>query len=107
MGLLVGPYLLVLAVTTLIYVRLIAPPAAPQSTAVVDRRTFLQVPAPRAVAREAWSAIREFATKAVPVFVAITFAASLLDRAGAIDALGRALGPRMVARRDPASLMNR
>jgi len=107
MGLLVGPYLLVLVVTTLIYVRLIAPPAAPQSTAVVDRRTFLQVPAPRAVAREAWSAIREFATKAVPVFVAITFAASLLDRAGAIDALGRALGPRMVARRDPASLMNR
>ena len=102
MGWLVGPYLLVLAVTTLIYVRLIAPPEARRSTTVVDRRTFLHAPDPRAVAREAWTAIREFATKAIPVFVAITVAASLLDRAGAIDALGRILGPAMAAFALPA-----
>jgi len=48
------------------------------SDTVVDRRTFLHLPDPRAVAREAWSAVLEFGMKAVPVFVAITFAASLL-----------------------------
>ncbi len=92
---LVGPYLLVLAVTTLVYVRLIAPQAARQSSTVVDRRTFLQWPDPRAVAREAWSALREFFVKALPVFVLITFVAALLDEAGAIDRLGGVLGPAM------------
>ncbi len=95
MGWLVGPYLLVLAVTTLIYVAVIAPPEARQSTTVIDRRTFLQWPDPRAVAREAWSALREFFVKALPVFVVITFVAALLDRAGVIDALGSVLGPVM------------
>ena len=92
---LVGPYLLVLAVTTLVYVRLIAPQAARQSTTVVDRRTFLQRPDPRAVAREAWSALREFFVKALPVFVLITFVAALLDEGGVIDRLGGILGPAM------------
>jgi len=92
---LVGPYLFVLAVTTLVYVRLIAPQAARQSTTVVDRRTFLQRPNPRAVAREAWSALREFFVKALPVFVLITFVAALLDEGGVIDRLGGLLGPAM------------
>ncbi|MFA9427788.1 nucleoside recognition domain-containing protein [Natronorubrum sp. A-ect3] len=95
MGWLVGPYLLVLTATTLIYVAAIAPPAARQSSTVIDRRTFLQWPAPKAVAREAWSALREFFVKALPVFVLITFVAAVLDRVGIIDAMGSVLGPLM------------
>ncbi len=92
---LVGPYLLILAVTTLVYVAVIAPPEARQSHTVIDRRTFLNWPDPRAVAREAWSALREFIVKALPVFVVITFVAALLDEGGVIDALGGVLGPVM------------
>ena len=95
MGWPVGPYLLVLAVTTFIYVGLIAPAEARQSTTVVDRRTFLQWPDPKAVAREAWTALREFFAKALPVFVVITFVAAILDRLGVIDTLGAVLGPAM------------
>ena len=92
---LVGPYLAVLAVTTFIYVAAIAPEEARQSHTVIDRRTFLNWPDPRAVAREAWSALREFFVKALPVFVVITFIAALLDEGGVIDALGSVLGPVM------------
>ncbi|MFP9062580.1 nucleoside recognition domain-containing protein [Natrialbaceae archaeon A-chndr2] len=95
MGWLVGPYLLVLAVTTLCYVAVIAPAEARQSSTMIDRRTFLQWPNPRAVGREAWSALREFIVKALPIFVLITFVAALLDRAGVIDTLGSVLGPVM------------
>lgn len=92
---LVGPYLAVLAVTTFIYVAAIAPEEARQSHTVIDRRTFLNWSDPRAVAREAWSALREFFVKALPVFVVITFIAALLDEGGVIDALGSVLGPVM------------
>jgi len=95
MGWLVGPYLAVLATTTFIYVGLIAPAEARQSTTVVDRRTFLSWPDPKAVAREAYSALREFFVKALPVFVVITFVAAALDRLGVIDVLGSIIGPAM------------
>ncbi len=101
---LVGPYLVVLAATTLVYVAVIAPPEARRSSSVIDRRTFLQRPAPRAVAREAWSALREFFLKALPIFVGITFVAALLDRAGAIDRLGSVLAPAMAAFDLPAEV---
>lgn len=95
MGWLVGPYLAVLAATTFIYVGLIAPAEARQSTTVVDRRTVLSWPDPKAVAREAYSALREFFVKALPIFVVITFVAAALDRLGVIDTLGSVLGPAM------------
>ena len=102
MGWLVGPYLAVLAATTFIYVGLIAPAEARQSTTVIDRRTFLNWPDPKAVAREAWSALREFFVKALPVFVVITFVAAALDRLGVIDVLGSILGPAMALFNLPA-----
>ena len=102
MGWLVGPYLLVLAATTFIYVGLIAPAEARQSTTIVDRRTFLTWPDPKAVAREAWSALREFFVKALPVFVVITFVAAALDRLGVIDAMGSIIGPAMALFNLPA-----
>ncbi len=102
MSWLVGPYLLVLALTTFIYVGLIAPTEARQSTTIVDRRTFLTWPDPKAVAREAWSALREFFVKALPVFVVITFVAAALDRLGIIDAMGSIIGPAMALFNLPA-----
>ena len=99
---LVGPYLLVLAATTLIYVATIAPPAARQSHTVIDRRTFVNWPDPRAVGREAWSAIREFVVKALPVFVVITLVAAVLDEGGVIESLGGVLGPVMAVFNLPA-----
>jgi ferrous iron transport protein B len=95
MSWLVGPYLLVLAATTMLYVGAIAPPEARRSSPMVDRRTFLQWPDLSAVAREAWSALREFVVKALPIFALITVIAAVLDRSGAIDGLGSALGPAM------------
>ncbi len=50
---LVGPYIVVLAVTTFISVAVIAPAAARESHPVIERGTFLTWPDPRAVAREA------------------------------------------------------
>ena len=97
MGWLVGPYLLILAVTTAIYVRIVAPAEARDADPIVDRRTFLHRPDPRAVAREAWSSLRAFFVTALPVFALITFVAAALDRLGVLDTLGWVLGPVMAA----------
>ncbi|WP_129115246.1 nucleoside recognition domain-containing protein [Halegenticoccus tardaugens] len=90
---LVGPYLVVLAATTLVYLRLIAPAEARRASPVAGRRAFLTRPSARAVGREAWGSIRGFFRTALPVFACICVVAALLDRIGAIDALGEALGP--------------
>jgi len=104
MAWLVVPYVALLAVTTLIYVGVIAPAPheARETSLFIDRRNFLSLPDPRAIVREAWSALREFFLKALPVFVVITFVAALLDRAGAIDTAGSVLGPVMSAFALPA-----
>jgi len=102
MAWLVVPYVALLAVTTLIYVGVIAPREAREASLFIDRRNFLSLPDPRAIGREAWSALREFFLKALPVFVLITFVAALLDRVGAIDTAGSVLGPVMSAFALPA-----
>ncbi|WP_101296657.1 nucleoside recognition domain-containing protein [Halegenticoccus soli] len=90
---LVVPYLLVLAVTTLIYLRLIAPAEARRAPSAAGRRAFLTRPSARALGREAWDSIRSFFCTALPVFACICVVAALLDWIGAIDALGGALAP--------------
>ncbi|WP_339104779.1 nucleoside recognition domain-containing protein [Haloterrigena salinisoli] len=94
---LVGPYLAVLAATTLVYVRLIAPPEARTTDLAVARRTFLERPRPRAVWREARSSLDGFVTTALPVFAAICVVAALLDYVGALEGLGTVLEPAMAA----------
>ena len=94
---LVGPYLAVLAATTLVYVRLIAPPAARTTDLAVDRRTFLERPRPRAVWREARGSLASFVTTALPVFVGICIAAALLEYAGVLERLAVVLAPAMAA----------
>lgn len=95
MAWLVFPYIAVLAVTTFIYVAVIAPKEARESSLFIERRNFLSAPDVGAVAREAWSALREFFVKALPIFAGICVVAAVLDRAGVIDSLGGALGPVM------------
>ncbi|MWV41590.1 nucleoside recognition domain-containing protein [Natrialba sp. INN-245] len=92
---LVGPYLAILVATTLIYVRLIAPPEARTTTMAVDRRTFLEWPRPRAIWREARTSLASFVRTALPVFAAICVVAAILEYAGALDRLGVTLEPAM------------
>ncbi|AGB36335.1 nucleoside recognition domain-containing protein [Natronococcus occultus] len=97
MSWLVVPYLVVLVVTTLLYVRLVAPREARTASLAVDRRTFLEWPRPRAIWREARSSLASFLTTALPVFAAICVVAALLDHAGVLERLGGALAPAMSA----------
>ncbi|TYL40121.1 GTP-binding protein [Natronococcus pandeyae] len=97
MSWLVVPYLVVLVATTLLYVRLIAPPEARTTSLATDRRTYLEWPRPRAVWREARTSLASFVTTALPIFVGICAAAALLDYAGALERLGGALAPAMGA----------
>ena len=95
MAWLVVPYVAVLASTTFIYVAVVAPEEARNTSLFIERKNFLTTPDPRAVAREAWSALREFFVKALPIFAGICVIAALLDRTGVIEHLGTFLGPAM------------
>jgi Fe2+ transport system protein B len=89
------PYVAVLGSTTFIYVAAVAPEEARNTSLFIERKNFLTTPDPRAVAREAWSALREFFVKALPIFAGICVIAALLDRTGVIEHLGTVLGPAM------------
>jgi Fe2+ transport system protein B len=95
MAWLVVPYVAVLGSTTFIYVAAVAPEEARNTSLFIERKNFLTTPDPRAVAREAWSALREFFVKALPIFAGICVIAALLDRTGVIEHLGTVLGPVM------------
>ena len=95
MAWLVVPYVAVLGSTTFIYVAAVAPEEARNTSLFIERKNFLTTPDPRAVAREAWSALREFFVKALPIFAGICVIAALLDRTGVIEHLGTVLGPAM------------
>ncbi|NGM68453.1 ferrous iron transporter B [Natronolimnobius sp. AArcel1] len=92
---LVGPYLAILVATTLIYVRLIAPPTARTTHLAVDRRTFLERPRLRAIWREARTSLASFLKTALPVFALICVVAALLEYVGALTRLGGVLEPAM------------
>ncbi|MEB3336537.1 MAG: GTPase [Leptolyngbyaceae bacterium] len=86
---LVVPYGLYLAITTLIYARLIAPKAArsPQNRLVIEHHTFLEIPQGSAIWREAKGTLNQFFTNALPIFLGITLIASSLDWLGALNRL--------------------
>ncbi len=78
------PYLLYLTLTTLIYTRLIAPKAARsiENSLVIDRRIFLEIPQWSTIWREAKGTINQFFTNAIPIFLAISAIAAILDWLG-------------------------
>ena len=83
--------------TTLIYLRLTSGSQARSSLNVLmtPSRPFMQWPTPSALWREASGTVRQFLLQAMPVFVAICIAASLLAHAGVLDWASRILGPVM------------
>lgn len=86
-----------LLVTTLIYLRLTSGSQARSSLNVLmtPSRPFMQWPTMSALWREAAGTVRQFLLQAMPVFVAICVAASLLAHAGALDLVSRIFGPVM------------
>ena len=100
LGWLVAPFLCFLLATTAIYARATRPRGAAARIALElqgPERAFVCPPRPAAVWREASATIRQFVSRALPIFVAICVVASLLSAAGALDALGTLLGPVMAA----------
>lgn len=91
---LVVPYLGYLTLTTLIYIRLIAPKAA-RSAPMIDQRTFLEMPRWSTIWRETRGTLHQFFANAIPIFVVITVIASMLDSLGLIALLARWINPLM------------
>lgn len=96
-------YLGLLAATTLVYLRLAAGRRAgrPGDRLKIVGRDFLQWPSPGAVWRDAWHVVRQFFSLALPVFFLICLSAALLDWAGVLPWLARALAPAMAPFRLP------
>jgi ferrous iron transport protein B len=94
---LVVPYMIYLVVTTLIFVRIISSPLARSADngLLLTNDTYLQFPTFAAVWRECRMTIRHFLRKAMPIFLGITVLASIMDWAGLIETIGRALSPVM------------
>jgi len=86
-----------LLVTTLIYLRLTSGAEARSSLNVLmtPSRPFMQWPTFSALWREASGTVRQFLLQAIPVFVLICIAASLLAHVGVLDSAARILGPVM------------
>jgi len=94
---LVVPYLGYLTLTTLIYIRLIAPKAARSAhkALMIERRTFLKMPHWSTIWREIRGTLHQFFTNAIPIFVVITVIAAVLDWLGLLTLLAGALNPLM------------
>jgi ferrous iron transport protein B len=94
---LVVPYVVFLTATTLVYVRLTAPPAArsPLNVLLVEGRTFLEWPRWSSIWRESRTTVIHFFRKAVPIFIGITAIASVLGWLGAITHVAGVLAPLM------------
>ncbi|MFG0267417.1 MAG: nucleoside recognition domain-containing protein, partial [Rhodopirellula sp. JB055] len=96
-ALLTWGFLSYLLITTLVYLRLTAGKQARSSLNVLmtPSRPFMQWPTFSALWREASGTIRQFLFQAMPIFVAICLAASLLAHWGVLDLASRVLGPVM------------
>jgi Fe2+ transport system protein B len=90
-------YLLVLAATTLIYLRFTTPKALrlAGNGLLLPPSDPLHRPSWRAVWREMAGNLKQFVFMALPVFVVICFAAAALASLGVLDWLARALTPVM------------
>jgi len=91
------PYLVILAVTTLIYLRLTVPAESRQAInkLMIVGRDFLQWPNFKTIWREAWGVVQQFFIMAFPIFLMICIFASLLQWVGFLDFLTVLLAPIM------------
>ncbi len=90
-------YLAILAVTTLVYLRLTTPQALriEQNRMLLPALGHLRLPDLRAVSREILQCLKDFAVMALPVFVGICVIAGLLEWSGALAWFTGLLGPVM------------
>jgi small GTP-binding protein len=90
-------YLVLLAATTLIYLRITVPREARLKTnrLKLTGRVFLQWPRPKDIWRESWYVIKQFFVLALPVFFLICIAAALMEWSGLLGFLSEALAPVM------------
>lgn len=86
-----------LLLTSLIYLRLTSGPEARSSLNVLmtPSRPFMQWPSLSTLWREASGTVRQFLFQAIPVFILICVAASLLAQAGIFDLASQILSPVM------------
>lgn len=93
MGYLTLPYLLLLAVTTLVYLRFTAPKIArsAENKLMLEGRAFMQWPSFSSTFREASFVMYQFVFKALPIFFGICLIAALLAWSGVLESLSRVL----------------
>jgi Fe2+ transport system protein B len=90
-------YIVVLTVTTLIYLRFNTPKVLRMANnqLLLPDSDPLHKPSIRGISREVVESIHQFVIMALPVFAAICFVAATLAYLGILDALGRILQPLM------------
>ncbi|MBP83580.1 MAG: GTP-binding protein [Verrucomicrobiales bacterium] len=90
-------YIVVLAVTTLIYLRFNTPKVLrlANNQLLLPESDPLHKPSIRGISREVVESIHQFVIMALPIFAAICFVAATLAYFGILDALGRVLQPLM------------
>lgn len=106
---LVVPYLAVLLLGGLVHARLLTPRDQRVGSRHLDLhllrgRAFLVRPRPRDVWREARTTLHHAGAQALPVFVLITVAASLVAATGLLDVAARVVGPLLAPLRLPAEV---
>jgi ferrous iron transport protein B len=94
---LVTPYLIYLVATTIVYSKIIVGNTAKSPFLILsmDKPTFLEWPRPKAIWSEARMTILHFFRRAMPIFIAITVIASLLDWMGVINVISNWVSPVM------------
>lgn len=106
---LVVPYLAALLVGGLVHARLLTPRGQRSAGGHLDLhllngRAFLVRPRLADVWREARTTLHHAGARALPIFVAITVAASLLASTGLLDLAARGVGPLLAPLRLPADV---
>ena len=97
-------YLIILAVTSLVYLRLTTPNELrnARNEMLLSELGHLQLPDWQAVARDIIQTIREFLVIALPIFVGICIVAGLLQWSGVLNSLTRLSAPVMAIFNLPA-----
>ena len=90
-------YLAILAITSLVYLRLTTPTELrhARNEMLLPELGHLQLPDWQAVARDVIQTIREFLVIALPIFLGICIVAGLLQWSGVLNSLTRSLAPVM------------
>ena len=91
-------YIVVLAITTLIYLRFTTPKALRLATnaLLLPESDPLHAPSWRGVLREVLENLHQFVIMALPIFAGICFAAATLAYLGVLDSFAKALAPVMM-----------